>query len=823
MADLKEESKWEPGIRQFETSDPVQGGPDGVDNIALKQLGNRTRYLKDRADGADKVVAGKLDKSGGKMTGALLGKAGEIAPNNPKNVGYAFDGDPDSGMFSPADGHVQVGAQGVPYVVMLDNNLTLGARGWLSLIAGGAERGRITPQGRWLVGGAADNGKDALRVQGIIGTTGGVRSAGYDSNNGAQFRAVGTEYGVMLRNDNKSAWLLSTNKGDPEGAYNDFRPFSWALDTGAVRIDGTGCGAVFGGYARFAGNVECAGVGYFGGGAGNAKTMGSGVTLGANTGGDVVLRAAGAGKDMKMWDIQSNNESMSIRALDDDWTIGTPAIRIMRADQSTSIRTVELAPNSGRVLSGGAWDDGRSSFQNKGALKSTNSVGALVASNGGGAGQTSIQLVREGAPVDQKTWEVLAGAAGELSIRTVNDGYVGSQSAINIGRAAGYTLGMMRLMAQGGRVGIGNVNDDASNLLQVGGGVSVTSRVALTSKQANIEMGSTTEAGTPYIDFHSSGAPRDYDARIIAKGGDATADGTGNLQYLAGRHSFLIGSTEKVTINSAGRVLIGSVADNGSALLQVGGTVTATAPPAGDNSDKLITSAWFAAAVANVQIGQIVWEARTAPRVGFLKLNGTVLKRADYPLLWAYAQASGAIVSDADWGKGRHGCFSSGDGNTTFRLPDLRGEFVRCWDDARGVDAQRQIGSWQDSQNRSHAHGASASAVGDHSHSAWTDAQGVHAHGVHDPGHAHNTRIGRVGVVGTSYGQGSGPYNWDRGDDVGSSVSGTGIWIAADGNHGHNVGIGAAGAHSHTISVAADGGNETRPRNVALLAMIRAY
>ncbi|MGC3025787.1 phage tail protein [Burkholderia sp. DN3021] len=516
-------------------------------------------------------------------------------------------------------------------------------------------------------------------------------------------------------------YLFQTKKGDPLGPWNDYRPFAWNLETGVVRLDGTGCGTVFGGYARVAGNVECAGVGYFGGGAGNAKTMGSGVTLGANTGGDVVLRAAGAGKDMKMWDIQSNNESMSIRALDDDWTVGIPAIRIMRVNLGTSIKTLELVPNTGRVLSGGAWDDGRSSFQNKGTLKSINSAGALVASNGGGAGQTSLHLIREGAPTDQKTWEMIAGADGSLAVRTVNDAYSNSQAAINVTRGSSYSLGTLQLMPQGGRVVVGKVGDD------------------------------------------------------------------------------------------------------GSTQLQIGGMVTAVSPPAGDNSNKLITSAWFAAAVADVQIGQIVWEARTAPRAGFLKLNGTELKRADYPLLWAYAQGSGAMVADADWGKGRHGCFSSGDGNTTFRLPDLRGEFIRCWDDARGADAQRQIGSWQDSLNRLHAHGASAAAVGDHSHGAWTDAQGVHAHGVNDPGHAHSTRIGRVGVVGTGYGQGSGPYNWDQGDNFGSSGSGTGISIAADGNHAHNVGIGAAGAHSHTISVAVDGGNESRPRNLALLAMIRAY
>jgi len=735
MADLKEESKWEPGIRQFETSDPVQGGPDGVDNIALKQLGNRTRYLKDRADATDKVITGlgnradatdkqvadlgtdKVARSGDAMKGKLLGKAGAMTPNNTNNAGFAFDGDPDSGMFSPGDGHVQLGAQGVPYVVMLSNNLTLGAAGWLSLIAGGAERGRITPEGRWLIGGAGDNGQDAVRVQGSIGANGGIRSAGYDANGtGAQFRAVGTDYGVMLRNDNKSAWFLSTNKGDPNGAYNDYRPFSWSLDTGAVRIDGTGCGTIFGGYARFAGNVESAGVGYFGGGAGKAKDYGSGVTLGANTGGDIVLKAAGADKDMKLWDIQSNNDSMSIRAVDDDWTIGIPAVRITRVNLSTSIKTLELVPNTGRVLSAGAWDDGRSSFQNKGTLKSSNSSGALVASNGGGAGQTSIQLTREGAPTDQKTWEAIAGADGSFALRTVNDAYSNSQAAINVTRGSSYLLGTLQLMPQGGRVMVGKVGDD------------------------------------------------------------------------------------------------------GSTQLQIGGMVTAVSPPAGDNSNKLITSAWFAAAVADVQIGQIVWEARTAPRAGFLKLNGTELKRADYPLLWAYAQGSGALVADADWGKGRHGCFSSGDGNTTFRLPDLRGEFIRCWDDARGTDAQRQIGSWQDSLNRLHAHGASAAAVGDHSHGAWTDSQGWHGHSINDPGHDHGIPVasggGYIGEINLNGG--------GRGDKR-TTGSGTGISINGDGAHGHNVGIGGAGAHSHTISIGADGGNESRPRNVALLVMIRAY
>ncbi|MEI7294440.1 hypothetical protein WCQ02_20050 [Paraburkholderia tropica] len=43
---LTETAQWEEGIRQFETSDPVEGGPDGVDNIPTRQLANRTSWLR---------------------------------------------------------------------------------------------------------------------------------------------------------------------------------------------------------------------------------------------------------------------------------------------------------------------------------------------------------------------------------------------------------------------------------------------------------------------------------------------------------------------------------------------------------------------------------------------------------------------------------------------------------------------------------------------------------------------------------------------------------------------------------------------------------
>ncbi|NNJ15437.1 hypothetical protein CSV86_009430 [Pseudomonas putida CSV86] len=63
MAALPEKDEWSPEIYQIETSDPVLGGPDGIDNLQAKQLSNRTRWLRDQLQ---KIAAGVI--SVGKAT-----------------------------------------------------------------------------------------------------------------------------------------------------------------------------------------------------------------------------------------------------------------------------------------------------------------------------------------------------------------------------------------------------------------------------------------------------------------------------------------------------------------------------------------------------------------------------------------------------------------------------------------------------------------------------------------------------------------------------------------------------------------------------------
>ncbi len=106
------------------------------------------------------------------------------------------------------------------------------------------------------------------------------------------------------------------------------------------------------------------------------------------------------------------------------------------------------------------------------------------------------------------------------------------------------------------------------------------------------------------------------------------------------------------------------------------------------------------------QAGEVCWFARATAPAGFIKANGAAVSRTAYAALFA------AIGTT----------FGVGDGSTTFALPDLRGEFVRGWDDARGVDAARALGSAQPDLLKSHTHTVIATVTG----AAMTPTSGVY-------------------------------------------------------------------------------------------------
>lgn len=149
-------------------------------------------------------------------------------------------------------------------------------------------------------------------------------------------------------------------------------------------------------------------------------------------------------------------------------------------------------------------------------------------------------------------------------------------------------------------------------------------------------------------------------------------------------------------------------------------------------------------------VGMTCWFPFTAAPTGWLKANGAAISRTTYSELFGKV---GTV-------------FGAGDGSTTFNLPDLRGEFLRGYDDGRGIDSGRVFGS------------AQASALASHSHVQ------------HD-----QTRMNLWSTSGTAQ------YTTPS---VGGELANS------------RTSNGAAAASTENT-----GGSETRPRNIALLACIK--
>jgi len=153
-------------------------------------------------------------------------------------------------------------------------------------------------------------------------------------------------------------------------------------------------------------------------------------------------------------------------------------------------------------------------------------------------------------------------------------------------------------------------------------------------------------------------------------------------------------------------------------------------------------------------IGSIIYYPSSSPPDGYLKANGASLDTLIYSDLFSIFG------------------YTFGGSGSSFNLPDLRGEFLRGWDDSRGVDSGRTIGSSQSDSTALPNNPFGTSNPGNHSH-----------------------------------GYNGGSLKSLQGDNAGN-----------DDYAGGGGTTGGAGSHTHTIN---GGDPETRPRNVALLVCIK--
>lgn len=217
------------------------------------------------------------------------------------------------------------------------------------------------------------------------------------------------------------------------------------------------------------------------------------------------------------------------------------------------------------------------------------------------------------------------------------------------------------------------------------------------------------------------------------------------------------------TVTSAGDLIL---TGTGSLQLPSGTTAQRPTPATGDiRFNTTLTqfegyngSGW--GEIANgVPAGSVFTFATSTVPSGYLECNGAAVSRSTYASLFASISTT--------WG--------TGDGSSTFNLPDLRGQFVRGWDNSAGVDSGRSFASSQSDQNKQHTHS------------------------VTDPGHQHNTSITNsdvfpaTGAKTISYG-GAGSYPATT-------------FTMSDATTG--------------ISLANQGGTEVRVKNYALMYVIK--
>jgi microcystin-dependent protein len=200
-------------------------------------------------------------------------------------------------------------------------------------------------------------------------------------------------------------------------------------------------------------------------------------------------------------------------------------------------------------------------------------------------------------------------------------------------------------------------------------------------------------------------------------------------------------------------------------------------------------------------VGTIVAFAGDDTPPGYVWCNGASLSRTDARYIELFAKlstASGQTVSPR-WGYADA---------TTFRVPDLRGVFLRGVDSGRGQDPDVNsrtaaypngstggvVGSYQDSDTKAHQHNVSLSGN--------TGDVGGHNHGA-------NANPGERGLIRRSA-TSDGNTTTDGADQGGKGnepdVVNAPSAIPFDGGHNHSISL--SGVSSAT------GGNESRPKNV---------
>ena len=269
---------------------------------------------------------------------------------------------------------------------------------------------------------------------------------------------------------------------------------------------------------------------------------------------------------------------------------------------------------------------------------------------------------------------------------------------------------------------------------------------------------------------------------------------TGIFRSGANTMGFSTAGTQRVGISNAGLDMLNALPirfqdTSGSPFVSLqspsslSGNVALTLPPAIVNGGFMKTDAsgnLSFSIVEGVPTGSVFCIAANTVPTGYVKCNG-----ASYSRTGTYA-ALFAIIGTTYGGSG-----------SNFNVPDLRGEFVRGFDDSRGVDSGRNINDPQGGQNASHNHSISASGT------------------TSNPTPTLTGDVRRISEGYRAQGTASGVFTKEL--DGNNNITGASSTSAV-------AGFSMDATHTHTVSVSGTSGSqgsEARPRNIAMLYIIK--
>ena len=268
---------------------------------------------------------------------------------------------------------------------------------------------------------------------------------------------------------------------------------------------------------------------------------------------------------------------------------------------------------------------------------------------------------------------------------------------------------------------------------------------------------------------------------------------TGMFRSGANTIGFATSGTARVSVSDAGLDVVNGLPirlqdSSGSPFVSLkspsslSGNIALTLPSAITNGGFLQTDGsgnLSFSIVEGVPSGSVFCRAVATVPTGYLECNGAAVSRTTYSALFA-------VIGTA---------YGAGNGSSTFNLPDLRGEFIRGFDNGRGVDSGRSVATSQGGANASHNHSISLS--GTTSNKSLTGS------------------VRRISEGYRGYGTADGVFT--KTFDANNPVTGS----ASNSPTG---GFSMDASHDHTFSASGTSGSqgsEARPRNIAMMYIIK--